>query len=153
MGDHGSDGNPTYTNENFAASDIQGFASSNASAGYSAAQIQSLYDAQAVTQGPNATGNIDSATHTDIDQGFLAAFTKWQADQTNAKNSWQNYADKVQQQGDGTQTILGAEGGQAGQTPYESILAAQGAINGNAVGDPTQMTALQKAAQAKVGAP
>lgn len=117
-------------------SDISGFGSSSLGEKYTPDQVNSLDRLYNMHEGPSENAPASLASD----------FSTWMTDQTNANNTWQNYANLVAKQagGEGQGTILG----NANLTPYQSILTAQQ----NTIGNPATTNAIQNT-QKRVGAP
>jgi hypothetical protein len=182
MGGNGAGGGiasqqETFKNPGFSATDTSVFASSSLASSYSPSQINELTNGQIVqsnqtglygteaytpqgNQGPSGYSNyfLDSSNN---ENAMAQAFVQWKADQTNAANTWDSYANLVQQQngGEGTSTILGNPMSAMSESAstYQSILAAMDNPVGStstpgAVGNPAAITSVGVTAGKSVGA-
>lgn len=137
MGGGGSD-NPTYTAKNYNPADVAAFANTQSGQKFSPEQLNMLYTAYGVSQGPNGLGvvaapkghSVDSGGAPDVSGGgwgnvdlnLVNTFEGWVKSNQQSQSNWQNYADSVtaNEGGEGDQTITSG----AAQGQREALLGA-----------------------------
>jgi hypothetical protein len=142
MGGGGSD-NPTYTAKNYNPADVAAFANTQSGQKFSPEQLNMLYTAYGVSQGPNGLGvvagpkggdpNNPTGAWNNVDLNLVNTFEGWVKSNQQSQNNWQNYADSVtaNEGGEGDQTITSG----AAQGQREALLGALANPN-----QPTQPT-------------
>jgi hypothetical protein len=129
MGDGGSD-NPQYTAKNYNPGDVSAFMKTQTASSWTPEQLNLLYNAYDVKQGPNGLGVVsgggDPSTATggwkDVDLGLVNTFEGWMKSNEQTKTNWKSYADTAaaNEGGEGDQTITSG----AAQGQREALLGA-----------------------------